>query len=70
MKMKLNKELNIPITLYPLIQMNGLHTQLLEFMTDIHPIKMRKMLNIIYQDLKRFQRYLVKFLKKWRKEKN
>ena len=36
---EIDEKTKYPYHNYPLRQMNGLHTQILEFMTDIHPIK-------------------------------
>ena len=42
MRNEIDERTKYPYHSYPLIQMNGLHTRILEFMTDIHPIKDEK----------------------------
>ena len=42
MKNEIEQMTKYPYHAYPLIQMNGLHTRIIEFMTDIHPIKDEK----------------------------
>ena len=42
MRNEIDQRTKYPYHSYPLIQMNGLHTRILEFMTDIHPIKDEK----------------------------
>ena len=42
MRNEIDQKTKYPYHSYPLIQMNGLHTQILEFMTDTHPIKDEK----------------------------
>ena len=42
MKNEIEQRTKYPYHAYPLIQINGLHTQIIEFMTDIHPIRDEK----------------------------
>ena len=50
--------------------MNGLHTQILEFMTDIHPIKDEKDAKYYLSRLEMIPLCFLKFLKKWKKKKS
>ena len=69
MKNEIEQRTKYPYHTYPLIQMNGLHTQLLEFMTDIHPIKDEKDAEYYLSRLEKIPEVLAQILEKMEKRK-
>ena len=69
MKNEIEQRTKYPYHTYPLIQMNGLHTQLLEFMTDIHPIKDEKDAEYYLSRLEKIPEVFSQILEKMEKRK-
>ena len=69
MKNEIEQRTKYPYHTYPLIQMNGLHTQLLEFMTDIHPIKDEKDAEYYLSRLEKIPEVFSQILEKMEKSK-
>ena len=70
MRNEIDQKTKYPYHSYPLIQMNGLHTQILEFMTDIHPIKDEKDAKYYLSRLEMIPIVFSQVLEKMEKRKN
>jgi len=70
MRNEIDQRTKYPYHSYPLIQMNGLHTRILEFMTDIHPIKDEKDAKYYLSRLEMISLVFSQILEKMEKRKN